>query len=234
MSMSAMRVVIAVFPGSNCDRDMMVAMEQLTGRRPQLVWHKETTLDPVDLIIIPGGFSFGDYLRCGALAGRSPVMDAVMDHAARGGAVLGIWNGFQVLTETGMLPGVLLRNAGLNYVCRDTRIKVGETIASPFTSGLATGSELTIPVAHNEGNYFASEDDLARLEDNGQIAFTYVESDIHGPANPNGAAMDIAGIISANGRVMGMMPHPERAMTPALGGSDGALLLSTCLEALAS
>ena len=149
MSMSAMRVVIAVFPGSNCDRDMMVAMEQLTGRRPQLVWHKETTLDPVDLIIIPGGFSFGDYLRCGALAGRSPVMDAVMDHAARGGAVLGICNGFQVLTETGMLPGVLLRNAGLNYVCRDTRIKVGETIASPFTSGLATGSELTIPVAHN-------------------------------------------------------------------------------------
>ena len=127
--MSAMRVVIAVFPGSNCDRDMMVAMEQLTGRRPQLVWHKETTLDPVDLIIIPGGFSFGDYLRCGALAGRSPVMDAVMDHAARGGAVLGICNGFQVLTETGMLPGVLLRNAGLNYVCRDTRIKVGETIA---------------------------------------------------------------------------------------------------------
>ena len=225
MSMSAMRVVIAVFPGSNCDRDMMVAMEQLTGRRPQLVWHKETTLDPVDLIIIPGGFSFGDYLRCGALAGRSPVMDAVMDHAARGGAVLGICNGFQVLTETGMLPGVLLRNAGLNYVCRDTQIKVGETITSPFTSGLATGSELTIPVAHNEGNYFASEDDLARLEDNGQIAFTYVESDIHGPANPNGAAMDIAGIISANGRVMGMMPHPERAMTPALGGSDGALLL---------
>ena len=157
-----------------------------------------------------------------------------MDHAARGGAVLGICNGFQVLTETGMLPGVLLRNAGLNYVCRDTRIKVGETIASPFTSGLATGSELTIPVAHNEGNYFASEDDLARLEDNGQIAFTYVESDIHGPANPNGAAMDIAGIISANGRVMGMMPHPERAMTTTLGGSDGALLLSTCLEALAS
>jgi phosphoribosylformylglycinamidine synthase len=229
-----MRVVIAVFPGSNCDRDMMVAMEQLTGRRPQLVWHKETTLDPVDLIIIPGGFSFGDYLRCGALAGRSPVMDAVMDHAARGGAVLGVCNGFQVLTETGMLPGVLLRNAGLNYVCRDTRIKVGETIASPFTSGLAVGTELTIPVAHNEGNYFASDEDLTRLEDNGQIAFTYVESDIHGPANPNGAARDIAGIVSANGRVMGMMPHPERAMTPAMRGSDGALLLSTCLEALAS
>lgn len=234
MSMSAMRVVIAVFPGSNCDRDMMVAMEQLTGRRPQLVWHKETTLDPVDLIIIPGGFSFGDYLRCGALAGRSPVMDAVMDHAARGGAVLGVCNGFQVLTETGMLPGVLLRNAGLNYVCRDTRIKVGDTIASPFTSGLAVGTELTIPVAHNEGNYFASDDDLNRLEDNGQIAFTYVESDIHGPANPNGAAKDIAGIVSPNGRVMGMMPHPERAMTPSIGDGDGALLLSTCLEALAS
>ena len=234
MSMSAMRVVIAVFPGSNCDRDMMVAMEQLTGRRPQLVWHKETTLDPVDLIIIPGGFSFGDYLRCGALAGRSPVMDAVMDHAARGGAVLGVCNGFQVLTETGMLPGVLLRNAGLNYVCRDTRIKVGDTIESPFTSGLAVGTELTIPVAHNEGNYFASDDDLNRLEDNGQIAFTYVESDIHGPANPNGAAKDIAGIVSPNGRVMGMMPHPERAMTPSIGGGDGALLLSTCLEALAS
>ena len=228
-----MRAAVIVFPGSNCDRDVAVCLEA-AGAGVDMVWHADTQLPQCDLIVLPGGFSYGDYLRCGALAGRSPVMDAVMDHAARGGAVLGVCNGFQVLTETGMLPGVLLRNAGLNYVCRDSRIKVGETIASPFTSGLAVGTELTIPVAHNEGNYFASEDDLARLEDNGQIAFTYAESDIHGPANPNGAAMDIAGIISANGRVMGMMPHPERAMTPALGGSDGALLLSTCLEALAS
>ena len=150
MTLSAMRVAIIVFPGSNCDRDMMVAIEQLTSRRPALVWHKETSLDPVDLVIIPGGFSFGDYLRCGALAGRSSVMHAVLDHAARGGAVMGICNGFQVLTETGMVPGVLIRNAGLKFACRNVDLAVCDTVESPFTSGLATGQHLTIPIAHNE------------------------------------------------------------------------------------
>lgn len=234
MTLSAMRVAIIVFPGSNCDRDMMVAIEQLTSRRPALVWHKETSLDPVDLVIIPGGFSFGDYLRCGALAGRSSVMHAVLDHAARGGAVMGICNGFQVLTETGMVPGVLIRNAGLKFACRNVDLAVCDTVASPFTSGLAAGQHLTIPIAHNEGNYFADADELRRIEDNGQVAFRYVAGAAFGPANPNGAASDIAGVLSPNGRVMGMMPHPERAMSPEQGGSDGALFMSKALEALVS
>jgi phosphoribosylformylglycinamidine synthase len=234
MTLSAMRVAIIVFPGSNCDRDMMVAIEQLTSRRPALVWHKETSLDPVDLVIIPGGFSFGDYLRCGALAGRSSVMHAVLDHAARGGAVMGICNGFQVLTETGMVPGVLIRNAGLKFACRNVDLAVCDTVASPFTSGLAAGHHLTIPIAHNEGNYFADADELRRIEDNGQVAFRYVAGAAFGPANPNGAANDIAGVLSPNGRVMGMMPHPERAMAPEQGGIDGALFMSKALEALVS
>ena len=234
MTLSAMRVAIIVFPGSNCDRDMMVAIEQLTSRRPALVWHKETSLDPVDLVIIPGGFSFGDYLRCGALAGRSSVMHAVLDHAARGGAVMGICNGFQVLIETGMVPGVLIRNAGLKFACRNVDLAVCDTVASPFTSGLAAGQHLTIPIAHNEGNYFADADELRHIEDNGQVAFRYVAGAAFGPANPNGAANDIAGVLSPNGRVMGMMPHPERAMSPEQGGSDGALFMSKALEALVS
>ena len=233
-SLASLRVAITVFPGSNCDRDMMVAVEQLTNRRPALVWHKEASLDPVDLVIVPGGFSFGDYLRCGALAGRSPIMNAVMDHAARGGAVLGVCNGFQVLTETGMLPGVLIRNAGLRFSCRMVRLETAETMPSPFTAGLTAGQSLDIPVAHNEGNYFADEDTLDRLQDNGQIAFRYVAGSAEGPANPNGAARDIAGILSNNGRVMGMMPHPERAVSPLHGSADGATLLSKSLEALMS
>jgi phosphoribosylformylglycinamidine synthase I len=234
MSLSSMRIAVLVFPGSNCDRDMMVAIERLTGRRPALVWHKESSLDPIDLAIVPGGFSFGDYLRCGALAARSPVIDAVLDHAARGGAVMGICNGFQVLVETGLLPGVLMQNAGLKYVCRNVTLKVCETVDSPFTRNLSVDTPLTMPVAHNEGNYFATSDELARLEDNGQIAFRYADGAAWGPANPNGAALDIAGIVSSNGRVMGMMPHPERAVSAELGGSDGATLLRGCLEALAS
>ena len=234
MSLSALRVAVIVFPGSNCDRDMMVAIEKLAGRRPALVWHKETSLDPVDLAIIPGGFSYGDYLRCGALAARAPIMEAVLDHAARGGAVMGICNGFQVLLEAGLLPGVLVENAGLKYVCRNTCVEVVAGTSSPFTEGLQAGQQMIIPVAHNEGNYFASDEELQRLEDNGQIAFRYVDSDIHGPSNPNGAARDIAGIISANGRVMGMMPHPERAVSPLHSSTDGATLLSNSLEALMS
>lgn len=233
-SLASARIAIAVFPGSNCDRDMMVAIEQLTNRRPALVWHKEVNLDPVDLVIIPGGFSFGDYLRCGALAGRSPVMNAVMDHAARGGAVLGVCNGFQILTETGMLPGVLAQNEGLKFTCRMVRLETCNTIQSPFTSGLLLGQMLDIPVAHNEGNYFADNETLDRLNGNGQIAFRYVDGGSLGPANPNGASQDIAGIISSNGRVMGMMPHPERAVSALHGSTDGATLLSKSLEALMS
>ena len=219
MTLSTLRVAIIVFPGSNCDRDMMVAIEQLTSRRPALVWHKEASFDAADLVIIPGGFSFGDYLRCGALAGRSPIMNSLLDHAARGGAVLGICNGFQVLTETGMVPGALIRNAGLKFVCRNVGLQVCETLASPFTSGLVANKRLRIPIAHNEGNYFAESEELNRLESDGQIAFRYTDSKTIGPANPNGAARDIAGVISRNGRVLGMMPHPERAMSDLHGGT---------------
>ena len=231
-SLASIRVAITIFPGSNCDRDMMVAVEQLTSRRPALIWHKETSLDPQDLIIVPGGFSFGDYLRCGALASRSPVMNAVMDHAARGGAVLGICNGFQVLTETSMLPGTLIRNAGLRFTCRMVRLKTCKTLSSPFTNGLKPGQSLDIPVAHNEGNYFADGDTLNRLADNGQIAFQYIGGDVEGTANPNGAARDIAGVLSPNGRILGLMPHPERAFSPFHGSTDGAKLLFKSLEAL--
>ena len=234
MTLSALRAAIIVFPGSNCDRDMMVAIEQITSRRPALIWHKEANLDAADLVIIPGGFSFGDYLRCGALGGRSPIMNALLDHAARGGAVMGICNGFQVLTETGMLPGVLIRNAGLKFICRNVGLRVCETLTSPFTSGLATNKRLIIPIAHNEGNYFAEPEELKQLEGDGQIAFRYTYSGTFGPANPNGAAYDIAGVISSNGRVLGMMPHPERAMSDLHGGTDGAYFLSKSFEALLS
>ncbi len=234
MTLSALRVSIIVFPGSNCDRDMMVAIEQLTSRRPALVWHKEASLDAADLVIIPGGFSFGDYLRCGALAGRSPIMNAVLDHAARGGAVMGICNGFQILTETGMVPGVLIRNAGLKFVCQNVGLRICDTLASPFTSGLTTNKTLNIPIAHNEGNYFADPDELDQLEGDGQIAFRYTNSSTISPSNPNGAARDIAGVISSNGRVLGMMPHPERAMSNLHGSTDGAHLLLKSLEALIS
>ena len=228
-----MRAAIIIFPGSNCDRDMMVAIEHITGRRPALIWHKETSIDPVDMMILPGGFSFGDYLRCGALAARSPAIEAVIDHASRGGAVLGVCNGFQILLETGLLPGTLVRNADLKFVCRETSLAVQKTTASLFTDGLQDGQVLTIPVAHNEGNYFAPEDQLAMLEDNGQIALRYTEGSHPGPANPNGAAHDIAGIISENGRVMGMMPHPERALGDGHHSADGRIFLQAALEGVA-
>ena len=229
-----MRVAVIIFPGSNCDRDMMMAVSRITGRRPDMVWHKETSLDAADLVIIPGGFSFGDYLRCGALAARSPIMESVLDHASRGGAILGVCNGFQILLETGLLPGVLVKNKGLKFICRDTRLAIQETINSPFTSGFKAGDEITIPVAHNEGNYFADDDGLASLEDNGQIALRYVSGPAFGPSNPNGSSLDIAGILSTNGRIMGMMPHPERAADPALGNDDGLRFLTQALTMVAA
>ena len=227
-----MRSAILIFPGSNCDRDMMVAVEQITGRRPALVWHKESQLDPVDIVIIPGGFSFGDYLRCGALAARAPAMEAVIDHASRGGAVLGFVTAFKSCWKQACCQA-LVRNSGLKFVCRETRLAVQETIETPLLSNLATGTELVIPVAHNEGNYFADDALLDSLEQGGQVALRYVENDPDRAANPNGSARDIAGILSANGRVMGMMPHPERAMGNGHTSGDGRKFLTSILEGVA-
>lgn len=231
-----MRVSIIVFPGSNCDRDMMLAIESITARRPALIWHKERQMDNCDLVILPGGFSFGDYLRCGALAARSPAMEAVLDHAARGGAVLGVCNGFQILLEAGLLPGTLVKNKGLKFVCRTTRLAIQQDTHSPLLSscsGDETDSYLDIPVAHNEGNYFADDETLASLRQNGQIALTYGEGPAFGPSNPNGSAENIAGIISTNGRIMGMMPHPERAADPDIGKTDGLRFLTKTIEMVA-
>ena len=228
-----MRVAILVFPGSNCDRDMMIAVEKITGRRPALVWHKDSQIDPVDLIILPGGFSFGDYLRCGALAARAPVVEAMLDHASRGGAVLGVCNGFQILLETGLLPGTLIRNERLKFVCRSVNLQLQPDHGSPLLSALEPDQSLTIPVAHNEGNYFAQEEELEILRQNGQIAFKYTESPDFGPSNPNGATDDIAGILSTNKRILGMMPHPERAIGNGHPSSDGKLLLASMLQGVA-
>lgn len=228
-----MRVAILVFPGSNCDRDMMVAVQTITGRRPALIWHKDSQIDPVDLIIVPGGFSFGDYLRCGALAARAPAVEAMLDHASRGGAVLGVCNGFQVLLETGLLPGTLIRNERLKFICRAVSLKLQPDHNSPLLSALEPDQSLNIPVAHNEGNYFAQEDELEMLKQNGQIAFKYSVSSTFGPDNPNGSTDNIAGILSATGRVLGMMPHPERAIGNGHSSSDGKLLLSSILQGVA-
>lgn len=219
-----MRVAVIVFPGSNCDRDLRVALEA-AGARVSMVWHKDIDLPAgIDLVAIPGGFSFGDYLRCGAIAANSPISRAVVAHAGRGGHVLGICNGFQVLTETGLLPGVLLRNAGLKYVCKPSRLTVG-TADSVFTRGYEAGAEVTFPIAHHDGNYFADEATLDRLEAEDRVAFRYRD-------NPNGAARDIAGILSENRRVLGMMPHPERMADPIHGNTEGRVLFETLAQAL--
>lgn len=219
-----MRAAVVVFPGSNCDRDMAVAFEQ-AGMDVAMVWHKDTDLpEGVDIVGIPGGFSFGDYLRCGAIAAKSPICRSVIAHAARGGYVLGVCNGFQVLTETGLLPGVLMRNAGLKFVCKALDLTV-ETSDSAFTSGYAKGQTLSIPVAHHDGNYTADAELVAQLRGEDRIAFTYV-------SNPNGSTADIAGVLSANRRVLGMMPHPERAIDPQHGGTDGAAMFASLAGAL--
>ncbi|WP_420863444.1 phosphoribosylformylglycinamidine synthase subunit PurQ [Algirhabdus cladophorae] len=211
-----MRAAVLQFPGSNCDRDMAVALRQ-AGANVSVVWHKDASLpDNVDLVAIPGGFSFGDYLRCGAIAAQSPICKAVVAHVERGGYALGVCNGFQVLTETGLLPGALMRNAGLKFVCKTAGLKV-ETSASDFTSGYNAGDVLGVPIAHHDGNYVASEAELDQLAAQDRIAFTYTD-------NPNGAARDIAGILSENRRVLGMMPHPERAIDEGHGGTDGAAM----------
>lgn len=218
-----MKSAVIVFPGSNCDRDLAVAIEAVTGRAPAMVWHRDTDLPGgTSLIALPGGFSYGDYLRCGAISARSPVIRAVVAAAERGVPVLGVCNGFQILTETGLLPGALMRNAGLNFVCRDVPLTVGNA-QSAFTSRYAAGETISIPVAHHDGNYFADDATLDRLEGEGRVAFRYAE-------NVNGSARQIAGILNAGGNVLGMMPHPERKVEAAHGGDDGRRLFEGLLE----
>jgi phosphoribosylformylglycinamidine synthase I len=223
-----MKTAVLIFPGSNCDRDMAVALEQATGIAPALVWHKDTCLPAgLDLVAIPGGFSFGDHLRCGAIAARSPIMRSVVDFVTGGGHCLGVCNGFQVLTESGLLPGALMRNANLRFLCHDARLRV-ETTNSPFTARYGVGQDITIPIAHHDGAYRASDEELARLRGDDLVAFRYSDG------APNGAMDDIAGILSANRRVLGMMPHPERAVDAAHGGTDGKALFASLAEALAT
>ena len=225
----AFTAAVVTFPGSNCDRDMAVAIEQvaagLGGGTVHCVWHGDAGLpDGLDLIALPGGFSYGDYLRSGAMAARSPVMQAVIAAATRGVAVLGVCNGFQVLTEAGLLPGALMRNAGIRFVCREVALTV-ETSQSLFTAGYAAGQRIVIPVAHHDGNYFADDATLDRLEGEGRVAFRYAEP-------VNGSARNIAGVLNARGNVLGMMPHPERMIEAAHGGSDGRALFESVITGL--
>lgn len=223
--MSAFRAAVVTFPGSNCDRDLVVALEKVSGTAPLRVWHGDADLpERLDFIGLPGGFSYGDYLRSGAMAARSPIMRAVVEAANRGVPVFGVCNGFQVLTEAGLLPGALMRNATQHFICRTASLKV-ENAASLFTSGYEAGQVIRIPVAHHDGNYFADEDTLDRLEGEGRVAFRYCE-------NPNGSRRDIAGILNERGNVLGMMPHPERAVEPELGGTDGRTLFESAMRAL--
>ena len=228
-----MDAAVVVFPGSNRENDVATALEHAMGRRPQMVWHRDSTLPKVDLIVVPGGFSYGDYLRCGAIAAHSPVMREIKERAKAGVAVLGICNGFQILTEAGLLPGILLRNAGLGFVCKNVGLKV-ETSQSLFTSGYAAGQTLSIPVAHHDGNYFADEATLDRLEERGQIAFRYcdAEGELSPEANPNGSARAIAGIFNETKNVLGLMPHPENAVEELHGSTDGRAMFKGIVEAL--
>jgi len=221
-----MKACVIVFPASNCDRDMKVALEQSIGGPVDMVWHRETDLSGYDLVTVPGGFSYGDYLRCGAMAARSPIMAEVVKHAERGGKVLGVCNGFQILCESGLLPGVLMRNAQLKFICKDVALKV-ERNDTAFTSGYDAGEIVTYPVAHHDGNYFADGDTLKALEGNGQVAFRYVK-------NPNGSVNDIAGVLNEAGNVLGMMPHPERLVDPQLGGIDGKPMFDGLVKSIAA
>ncbi|WP_321489703.1 phosphoribosylformylglycinamidine synthase subunit PurQ [uncultured Hyphomonas sp.] len=221
-----MKTAVIVFPGSNCDRDAHDALLKVTGKPPAMVWHKDGTIpDGTDFVMVPGGFSYGDYLRCGAMAGNSPVISQLTAHADRGGYVLGVCNGFQILCETGLLPGALMRNASLHFVCKPQPLTV-ETSNTAFTSSYKDRGDVVIPIAHHDGNYFADDATLDRIEGEGHVAFRYAAG-----SNPNGSARDIAGILSENGRVLGLMPHPERAIGGHEGGDDGLALFESLLSA---
>ncbi len=220
-----MKSAVIVFPGSNCDRDLAVGLERASGKAAQMVWHKEASLpEGLDVVALPGGFSFGDYLRCGAIAARMPIMKAVVDFANKGGHVIGVCNGFQVLIESGLLPGALMRNSGIKFVCKDVEL-VTATANSAFTNTLQKGQRLTVPVAHHDGNYIADSELLFKLQSEDRIAFRYAD-------NPNGSVDNIAGILSDNRRVLGMMPHPERLNDPALGGNDGSAVFESLVSSL--
>ena len=229
-----MKTSVIVFPGSNCDRDVAVSLKSVTGTMPNMVWHRENNVPDSDLIVLPGGFSYGDYLRSGAMAAHSPIMRDVKAKAKAGVAVLGICNGFQMLTEAGLLPGVLMRNASLKFICKDVTLKV-ERNAAPFGNRYSKGDVITIPVAHHDGNYFADETTLQRIEDNGQVAFRYCSPDgtVSDNANINGSRNNIAGLTNEAGNVLGLMPHPERFADPQLGGTDGLALFEGLAASLA-
>jgi phosphoribosylformylglycinamidine synthase subunit PurQ / glutaminase len=219
-----MKSAVIQFPGSNRDRDMIAALTSVSGHAPALVWHKDTEVPDVDLIVLPGGFSYGDYLRAGAIAARSPVMETIRERAARGVRVLGVCNGFQILTEAGLLPGVLMRNASLKFVCREVRLSVAN-VETAFTRGYTVAQVIRCPVAHHDGNFFADPETLAAIEGNGQVAFRYAEG-----TNPNGSLNDIAGVLNTEKNVLGLMPHPENLIEAAHGGDDGRTLLTGLLE----
>ncbi len=227
-----MKSAVIVFPGSNCDRDVAVTLEQVTGAKPAMIWHRETALPAIDLIVLPGGFSYGDYLRSGAMAAHSPILRAVKEQAERGVAVLGICNGFQILTEAQLLPGALMRNASLHYICRDVRLKV-ERAGTLFTSAYTQGEEITMPIAHKDGAYFADDETLDRIEGEGQVVLRYCTGQgREDGGNPNGSGRAIAGVIGKTGRIMGLMPHPERAADPSLGGIDGRRVFESLTRGL--
>jgi phosphoribosylformylglycinamidine synthase len=222
---------IVVFPGSNCDHDAQYAAGEVMGQDARLIWHKEASVGDVDVVILPGGFSYGDYLRCGAIARFSPVMQDVVRFANNGGLVIGICNGFQVLTEAGLLPGVLLRNHSLRFVCKYLHIRV-ENAETSFTNTCKQGEVLEIPIAHGEGNYFTDPETLKRLEDNSQIVFRYCDAtgNVNDEANPNGSLNNIAGIVNERGNVLGMMPHPERVVDPVLRHVDGKKIFESIIQ----
>ena len=220
-----MKFGVVIFPGSNCDHDCYYAIKTVTGKPVEFIWHQDTSVKGFDAVILPGGFAYGDYLRTGALAKFSPVMQAVGEFAGKGGLVIGICNGFQILTEAGLLPGALMRNSNMKYICKFLEIRT-ETTDSPFTNQLKKGQVLNIPIGHGEGNYFADEETLKELEGNGQVAFRYLD-------NPNGSLHDIAGIMNKGRNVLGMMPHPDRSSEQVLGSTDGKLIFESMVNALA-
>jgi phosphoribosylformylglycinamidine synthase subunit PurQ / glutaminase len=230
-----MKAAVVVFPGINRERDMARALSLVSGRAPAMVWHADTALPAgTDLVVLPGGFSYGDYLRCGAIAARAPIMEAVRAHADNGGLVLGVCNGFQILCEVGLLPGVLLRNAGLKFICRDVHMRV-ERSDTPFTRGYDAGQVIRVPTAHGEGNYFASPETLERLEGEGRVLFRYTDADgkLAERANVNGAANAIAGVLSEKHNILGLMPHPENHVEAVMGSTDGRGLFAGLVDHLA-